>query len=294
MSESPRNFTKMMSVFLMIAVAMIVAILAAIAYGNRRWQAVTRDLRSPLALASQPADTHSVDFGELEGLPAPVQRYFRTVLRAGQPMVIGARIAHSGTFNLAAEGERWKQFGSDQLVVARPPGFDWNARIALLPGVAALAHDAYVGGEGILRVSLLGLVPLVELRDSGPLADGELMRFFAEAAWYPTALLPSQGVRWEAVDPDSAHGTLSDGARQVSLLFRFSADGLIDSVESRSRDRMVAGKSVPTPWRGRFWNYVERDGMLVPLDGEVAWQLPDGPLPYWRGRITRIAYQFAR
>ncbi len=294
MSESTRNFTKMLTVFLMIAVALIAAILAAIAYGNQRWQSVTSELRSPLALASQAADPRWVDFGELDGLPAPVQRYFRAVLRAGQPMVLGAHIAHSGTFNLAADGERWKPFGSDQLVATRPPGFDWNARIALLPGVAALAHDAYVGGEGILLVSLLGLVPLVDLRDSGALADGELMRYFAEAAWYPTALLPSQGVRWEEVDQVSARATLSAGARQVSLLFRFSADGLIDSIESRSRDRLVAGKSVPTPWRGRFWNYVKRDGMLVPQDGEVAWLLPAGPLPYWRGRITRIAYQFAR
>ena len=294
MNQSPRKFTRMLTTFLMIALALIVAVLAAFAYGEHRWQSLTRELHSPLVLARQPADPCCVDFGELDGLPVPVQRYFRTVLREDRPMVAGVRIAHSGTFNLATAGERWKPFQSDQMVTTRRPGFDWNGRIALIPGVPALAHDAYVGGEGILRVSLLGLVPLVELRDSGPLADGELMRFLAEAAWYPTALLPSQGVRWEAVDPDSARGTLSDGARRVSLLFRFSADGLIDSIESRSRDRMVAGKSVPTPWRGRFWNYVERDGMLVPLDGEVAWQLPAGPLPYWRGRVTRIAYQFAR
>lgn len=38
----------------------------------------------------------------------------------------------------------------------------------------------------------------------GEVAQGELMRFFAEAAWYPTALLPSQGVRWQAVDDTSA------------------------------------------------------------------------------------------
>ena len=35
------------------------------------------------------------------------------------------------------------------------------------------------------------------------------MRFFA--AWYPTALLPRQGVRWEAVDDRSARATLEEG-----------------------------------------------------------------------------------
>ena len=34
-------------------------------------------------------------------------------------------------------------------------------------------------------------------------------------------------------------------------------------------------------WRsGHFWNYEERDGMRVPLDGEVAWLLPEGAKPY--------------
>jgi hypothetical protein len=41
-------------------------------------------------------------------------------------------------------------------------------------------------------------------------------------------------------------------------------------------------------------NYEERGGMLVPLDGEVAWLLPEGAKPYWRGHIAKIVYEFAR
>ena len=37
-----------------------------------------------------------------------------------------------------------------------------------------------------------------------------------------------------------------------------------------------------------------RDGMLVPVDGEVAWLLPEGALPYWRGTITALRYEFGR
>jgi hypothetical protein len=59
-------------------------------------------------------------------------------------------------------------------------------------GLPVRVHDAYVTGEGILHASLLGLFSLVDMRGGGNLAEGELMRFFAEAAWYPTALLPTQ------------------------------------------------------------------------------------------------------
>lgn len=34
--------------------------------------------------------------------------------------------------------------------------------------------------------------------------------------------------------------------------------------------------------------------MLVPLNGEVAWLLPEGEKPYWRGRVSEIAYDFAK
>ncbi len=155
-------------------------------------------------------------------------------------------------------------------------------------------HDAYVAGDGILHASLLGLFPVVDMRGTGDVAEGELMRFFAEAAWYPTALLPSQGVRWEALDDRSANATLTDGDVSVTMLFTFNDQGLIEAVRTEARGRAVGAKVVPTPWQGRFWNYEESGGLRVPLDDEVAWLLPEGAKPYWRGRITEIHYDFAQ
>jgi hypothetical protein len=151
-----------------------------------------------------------------------------------------------------------------------------------------------VAGEGILHASLAGLFTVVEMRGTGEVARGELMRFFAEAAWYPTALLPSQGVRWEPVDERSARATLEEGEIRISMLFRFDRDGLIETVEAQARGRAVGEEVVPTPWQGRFWDYEERGGMLVPLEGEVAWVLDGEERPYWRGHIQEISYQFAR
>ncbi len=156
---------------------------------------------------------------ELQGLPAPVARYFRIALTLGQPLIEAASIEHSGTFNMDEQGNQRKPFTSTQRVITRRPGFDWDGHIALMPGVPVRVHDAYVAGEGILHAALFGLIPLVNLRSTGDVAEGELMRFLAEAVWYPTALLPSQGVRWEPVDERSARATLIDGAITVTLLF---------------------------------------------------------------------------
>ena len=163
-----------------------------------------------------------------------------------------------------------------------------------MPGLAVRVHDAYIAGEGILHATILGLVSLVNLRGTHDLAQGELMRFFAEAAWYPTALLPSQHVRWEAVNDTTANATLNDNGITVTLQFRFNEKGLIESIRAEARGRTIAGAVIPTPWECRLKNYAIKDGLLIPLEGEVAWIFPEGPKLYWRGRITKIIYEFAQ
>jgi hypothetical protein len=209
-------------------------------------------------------------------------------------MVAHVRVQHRGTFNMGEADDQWKPFTSDQKVVTQRPGFDWNGRIAMIPGLPVRVHDAYIAGEGLLHASLLGLVSLAEVRGTDEMAEGELMRFFAEAAWYPTALLPSQGVRWDPVDDRSAYATLSDGSIAVTMLFAFNDSDLIETVSAEARGRMLSGKIVPTPWQGRFWDYSQRDGMQVPLEGEVAWLLPAGAKPYWRGRIAEVSYELTQ
>jgi hypothetical protein len=282
-------------VFLIGLALVAVLLLGAWLYGAYRWNTQTQELRARLDAARAPVRPQSVDFHELEGLPAPVRRYFYTVLKDGQPMVSGVRVRHMGTFNMGEGTEdNWKPFTSDQVVVTRRPGFDWNGRVAMMPGLPIKVHDSYGAGEGVLNASLLGLFTVVDMRGMGDVAEDELMRFFAEAAWYPTALLPSQGVRWEAAGDRSSYATLEEGGHTVRMLFTFDERGLIDTVSAEARGRAVGGEIVPTPWHGRFWNYQQRGGILVPVDGEVAWLPPEGEKPYWRGHITEIVYEFAR
>ncbi len=263
-------------------------------YGSFRWAAATRALRAGLVPSTETIRTHAVDFRELEALPAPVRRYLGRALVEGAPLIAAVRLRQEGEFNMSETGDRWRPFSADQWVTVRPAGFDWDARIRIAPGVAVRVHDAYLNGEGILHAAVLGLFAVVRLRGTGDIARGELMRFLAEAAWYPTALLPSQGVRWTEVDARAACAELEAGEHRVKLTFRFNAQDLIESVEAESRGRVVGGQVQHAAWGGRFRNYQGCAGMLVPLEGEVYWRLPEGVKPYWRGRITDLDYQFAR
>jgi hypothetical protein len=280
----------MMKPILLILLLLIVAFLVLYFVGDYRWQVTTRALHIKMNSVRLSTGIETYDPSELVGLPALVQRYFKSVLKDGQPLVTSVSVEHTGTFNMSETTEQWKPFSSKQLVVTQRPGFVWDARVRMAPGMTIRVHDAYVAGEGYLTAKLFGLITVMKQPGTPELAHGELMRFFAEAAWYPTALLPSQGVVWEAIDDTRAGATLSDGTTTVNLVFQFNAEGLISSINSDGRYREVDGVQVPTPWQGRFWDYQIRDGMLIPLEGEVAWLLPEGMKPYWRGRIQRIMF----
>jgi len=285
-------------------VSVVLCVLAAAtvglsAYGLKRWTESIGSLTSKLEGTridekTQPSFGPSTfDSRELDGLPAPVQRYFRAVLKEGQPVIVDVTVDMAGTFNLSATGARWKPFTSKQRILTWRPGFLWDATVAILPGVVVRVVDSYIAGEGQLHAAVLGLFPVAEARGGGELARGELMRFFAEAAWYPTALLPSQGVQWDAVDDASANATIVDGPFRLTLLFRFNDAGLIDSFRAEARGAGAGKDMVMLPWEGCWSDYRTHDGITVPFTGEVAWVRPEGRKPYFRGNVTSLTYDFS-
>jgi hypothetical protein len=222
-----------------------------------------------------------------------VRRYFRAVLKDGQPIITAVTIDIAGTFNMSATAAQWKPFTSRQRVITRRPGFLWDAKIALLPGVTVRVVDSYIAGKGLLRATVQGLFKMAEQQGDGDIARGEFMRWFAEVLWYPTALLPGQGVRWEAVDNRSANATVVDGPLSLTLLFRFNEAGLIASFRAEARGGMVGDKLVMAPWEGIWSNYQTVDGVQVPFTGEVAWMRPEGRKPYFIGTVSALAFEFS-
>ncbi|MFN0100880.1 MAG: DUF6920 family protein [Bryobacteraceae bacterium] len=270
---------------------LFMAVAGVIFYGVFRWKTETKAMRAKLHAVRVPLPSETLQTQDLDSLPEPVQRFFRAALPQNPALIAAARITQTGTFNT---GTKWSPFTANQLVITNRPGFDWDARIAMAPGANAFVHDSYIDGIGILHVEAMGLIPLMDMRGTPEMAQGELQRFFAEAAWYPTRLLPSYGVEWEAIDSRSAAATMRDGDNSATLSFHFNADGLIEKVRADARYRVVDGVTSATPWEGRFWDYELRAGMQIPMDGEVYWLLPSGPGPYWRGRITSVEYEFEK
>jgi uncharacterized protein DUF6920 len=261
--------------------------------GNAKWKRQTAHVVEQLSpdRSSAVGSVPRYDRATVEGLPAPVIRYFDFALTPGQPMVASACIDWEGEFSMRPR--RWSAFTATQHYCVHPPGFVWDARIWMSSILPVLVRDAYAGHEGSLRAAIGGIVKVADQRGTADIARGELLRYLGEAVWFPTALLPGSGVTWTAIDDGSATATLSDGAITVSLDAHFADSGEIESL-SAMRPRAVGRGSVLTPWVARLHGYTRRHGMMVPASGEVEWELESGLLPYWRGRVVSAHYDFAR
>ncbi|MCX6210877.1 MAG: hypothetical protein NTZ59_15565 [Bacteroidetes bacterium] len=122
---------------------------------------------------------------QLMGLPQPVKRYFKLVLKDGQPYINYARLLHNGQFKTGLK-KKWINIRGEQYFTTSTPGFIWKGVTTFFT-----ARDMYIGNNGRLVVSLLSLINIVDARGE-KYNRGELLRWLSESVWFPTNLLPSE------------------------------------------------------------------------------------------------------
>jgi hypothetical protein len=267
-------------------VALLVAVLAGIVWLRRETARRLDELRRSANTERKTVFTTD----DLEGLPDPVRAYFENTLQEGQPYIDSVRLKQNGKLRLGGASSPWRPFTATQHVTVGPPGFFWDASITLVPFVSLRIRDLFRDGDGSAEVSLFGIIPLDRGEPSQELNEAELVRYLAEATWYPTALLPSEGVQWEPIDDRTAKATIDHGDVSASLTFSFNEDDEVTRVYTEERYRRVADGFEPTPWSGYWHNYQKRNGIRIPMEGEVVWHLPDGDLEAWQGQLTEIEY----
>jgi hypothetical protein len=263
----------------------------AVAIRRHRVSNRIREYTSRVRAGASQATANPYDPADVADLPAPVRRYFETVLQSGQPHVEAVRLAQEGEFRLGDADAPWRPFSATQVYSVSPPGYVWDAEIGLAPLMSARVLDAYVDGEGRLRAELLGAIPVASAGPTPAMNEAELQRYLSETPWFPTALLPAAGVTWEGVDDRTARATVEDGAVSATATFHFDKEGYVRRLTA---DRYRQDTDSTAPWTGHYRTYEDRDGMEIPTEAEVGWETADGVIPYWRGTVTDVDYRTGR
>jgi hypothetical protein len=228
---------------------------------------------------SKPVTGQTFSYTQLSGLPEPVQRYFKHVLKDGQPYISYARITHSGQFKTGADKD-WVNIVGEQYATTQKPGFIWKGTTNLFT-----ARDMYLLDKGRLVVSLFGLIRIVN--GNGPSYDqGELLRWLGESVLYPTNLLPGPNLVWSAMDAHTAKFTFRYNGLSLFYKVSFNDAGEITQMETK---RFMDKQNLET-WVITMANYREMNGLKVPTAFEVIWRLKKGDLPYAKFNMTRVEY----
>jgi len=232
-------------------------------------------------LFSQAADLLNKTFRyeQISGLPKPVQRYFRHVLREGQSYISTVRLTHDGRFK-QDQAKEWVNIKGEQYFTAERPGFIWKGKTSLFT-----ARDMYIADKGKIIVSLFSLFAVV--KGEGQQYDqGELLRWLGESVWFPTNLLPSDRLQWIPVDSESAELKFDYNGLSLAYKVSFNQEGEITQLETK---RYMGEDNLET-WIGRVSEYQEINGMIIPMKIEAIWRLETGDFSYARFNVTKIEY----
>jgi hypothetical protein len=151
---------------------------------------------------------------------------------------------------------------------------------------AIRVRDALQGGAGRMQTRILGLIPVARVGPSPTLTRGELMRYLAELAWAPDALLLNPTLRWRELEGGrglAVGAGMGEAAAEIEL--NLNADGRIGVAFAPDRPRVVDDGFVPTPWRGRFATYRLSEGVWTPVEAEVDWQIDGEWVTCWEGQV---------
>lgn len=228
----------------------------------------------------------------LENVPPPVTRYLRFALPTPK-QIQEVRLRQTGILRTSLTSERWMPFEAEHVVLPPATGFVWNARVRVAPFLHVRVRDALIEGNGSGQVSLLSVFPLRAAASTPEMNSGSLHRYLAEAVWYPTALLPSRTLKWTAIDATTALATLTYRDVSVSLEFRFAQTGEVTSIYTPARWGMFSGQYRQVPWEGHFRDYRERDGVVVPAEGDVGWYANGEWRAVWNGTVTAFELRTA-
>ena len=223
---------------------------------------------------------------DLAGLPEPVRRNLHYTGVIGKPRIRTVSLKQKGFFRLKP-GKNWLPVRGTQYFTTEPPGFIWQAKIKMNPLLWISGEDTYSRGKGNMKMKLWSFSKFSDV--SGPKLDqGTMLRYLSEIIWFPTAYL-SNYLEWGPVDSDTSQVTMKYGGVTASALLSYDHEGRLTGFVA---DRYMGGKDDATleKWSVVPSEYKEIHGLMIPVKGEVTWNLASGDFTWAHLEVTGLDF----
>ena len=162
------------------------------------------------------------------GLPAPVERFYKTVY--GDEIPVIESVVIKGRADISPFGIKFPA----RFLFVHNAGKDYRHYIeATWFGIPFMkVNESYVDGNSHFEL------PIGTFENDPSIAQGAVIGLWAESSWFPAIFLTDARVHWEPVDDKTAMLFVPFGEQEENFVVRFDPEtGLIDLMEAmRCRD----------------------------------------------------------
>lgn len=237
---------------------------------------------SALELPTGPTAPPVVTEADLEGLPEAARRYMEFMGVLDRPRHWSFRARFEGRFQLRG---RWMPAVAWQYNTGPEIARVYVMRLRFAGIVPMLGADTYAGGRGEMRGKLLGVIPVAH-GEGDEFDQGELVTWLNDAVLLAPSFLLTDAVGWGEVDADSFDLDVGDAGRTVSARVFLDERGAPKDFSTTDRYADLPGGLTRARWTTPVAGWTEFGGRPVPTSAQAIWHLPDGPMPYARGRFV--------
>jgi hypothetical protein len=265
---------------------LLLALLAALALlraADRR-----ADARSWAALAGLPAAPATFDPALVADLPDPARRYFLYTIAPGTPLRTSAVIEMGGEIGMGTRDAPGYRPMRARQILAPPAGLVWKLDAGLIAGSDGMTPDT-----SWTRFRLAGLLPVVRAGGGPDHFRSAFGRAVAEGTfWTPAAFLPGPGIRWEAVDADTARVTVAAHGLEQSVEITVAPDGRpVRVVMPRWSNANPEKTWRLEPFGGDLADFRAFEGYRLPTSVDGGNLIgTEAYFPFFKARVTAIRF----
>ena len=212
-----------------------------------------------------------------EGLPAPVERFYKTLYGDQLPLITSAVI--SGRADMRVMGIRFPA----RFRFTHDAGQDYRHYIeATIFGLPIMkVNESYLDNKGRMEL------PVGIIENEPKIDESANLGLWAETLWLPSLWITDERVRWEAIDENTAYLIVPFGEEENTFTIRFDPQsGMITEMEAmRYRD---ADDEQRIPWVDRMekWGQVASKNTLE--IGSITWM--DEGTPWATFYVEELLY----
>ncbi|RCX19336.1 hypothetical protein DFR58_10381 [Anaerobacterium chartisolvens] len=226
---------------------------------------------------------------DLVGLPAPVQRFFRSCGYLGTPKMSYMKAAFRNVDFILSEKQTIKIDYTQYNFVEKPERFAYiRSSLYCIPFEGL---DSYGNGFGSMKGTLGKVIPLFNQQGES-MNKSSLITILAECFIVPNVALQNY-ISWEGIDDTHAKATISYYGISASGVFTFNENGEAISFQTSDRTSIdMSGSVREAEWSAIYSDYMNNNGIRQPRVLKSIWHYVEGDCVYFNENESEVVIKY--